>query len=70
MSQVELTHQKGKGGQLIFDNGLLAAFCQFKPEENTRDKIRQIIKDVLKTDYIELSPKQVSAAEIFAEIPH
>ena len=37
VSQVKLTHQKGKGGQLIFDNGLLAAFCQFKPEGNTRD---------------------------------
>ena len=37
------------------------------PEENTRDKIKQIIKDVLKREYIELSPKQVSAAEIFAE---
>jgi|ETNvirenome_6_85_1030632.scaffolds.fasta_scaffold00889_20 hypothetical protein len=37
------------------------------PEENTRDKIRQIIKEVLKKDYIELSPKQVTAAEIFAE---
>ena len=37
MSRVELTHQKDKGGQLIFDNGLLAAFCQFKPERDKRD---------------------------------
>jgi hypothetical protein len=37
------------------------------PEENTREKIKQIIREVLKKEYIKLSPKQVSVAEIFAE---